>query len=243
MIFLKCPTDMKIMEEKMRILIAEDEPDMNTLIASHLSKRGYAVDACYDGREAWDLLSMTSYDAAILDIMMPECDGLTLLKRLRDNNNMLPVLLLTAKDTVEDKVLGLDTGANDYLVKPFSFQELEARVRAMIRSSNPTVSSQSPQYSYGDLAMDPAKHTVSRAGKNLNLSAKEYAILEILLRHQENVLTREQIIENVWNYDYEGASNMVDVYISYLRKKVDGDSEVKLIHTIRGVGYTLRKDL
>ncbi len=226
----------------MRILVAEDEPDMNTLIVSQLSKEGYAVDSCYDGSEAWDLLSMAGYDAAVFDIMMPKCDGITLVKKMRDHQIMIPVLFLTAKDAVEDRVLGLDTGANDYLVKPFSFRELAARIRAMIRNSGSSAIGRGSVYVYEDLKLDTAKHTLHRGEKKIELSAKEFAILEMLIRHQGLVLSRDQIIENVWNYDYEGASNMIDVYISYLRKKIEGENDDRLIHTIRGVGYTLKKE-
>ncbi len=226
----------------MRLLVAEDEPDMNELITNHLQKEGYAVDSCYDGETAWEYLSMTKYDGAILDIMMPKCDGLSLLGRLRERGYSVPVLFLTAKDSIEDRVIGLDYGANDYLVKPFSFQELSARIRAMIRSSGlSTGGTGKTLYQYEDLILNPATHKVERNGRMIDLSAKEFSILEALLLRQESVLSREQLIESVWNYDYEGASNMIDVYISRLRKKIDDNSDIKLIHTIRGVGYSLRK--
>ncbi len=227
----------------MRLLVAEDERDMNELIIEHLKKEGYAVDSCMDGETAWEYLALTRYDAAILDIMMPKCDGLTLLRKLRAEGNSVPVLFLTAKDSIEDRVTGLDYGANDYLIKPFSFQELSARIRAMIRSSGSgTAGLVRTEYQYDDLSLNPAKHTVERGGRKIDMSAKEFSILEAMLLHQESVLTREQLIDSVWNYDYEGASNMIDVYISRLRKKIDGNSEVKLIHTVRGVGYILRKE-
>lgn len=224
----------------MRILIAEDEPDLNGLLKKKLEKEGYAVDACFDGEEAWEYLKMADYDAAILDIMMPRCDGLTLVKRMRHENISIPVLFLTARDTVDDKVDGLDAGGNDYLVKPFSFRELTARIRAMTRkgAANP----ENAAYMLADLEVDIAGHRVLRGGREIKLSSKEFAILECLVRNPGIVLSREAITQSVCSYDYEGASNMIDVYISYLRKKIDGESDQKLIHTIRGVGYVLRQE-
>lgn len=220
----------------MRILVAEDEPALNEVIAKKLSAAGYAVDRCFNGREALDYLESVAYDAAILDIMMPELDGLEAVRRLRAEGNMTPVIFLTAKDTISDKVRGLDLGANDYLVKPFSFDELTARIRAVTRAAagNPT-----NLYSIADLTLDAKAHIVKRAGREIALTAKEYALLEYLLRNKNKILSRRKIEDNVWNYDYEGGTNVVDVYIAYLRKKIDEGHATKLIRTVRGIGYRL----
>lgn len=222
----------------MRILIAEDEKDLNRLITQKLVSDGYSVDSCLDGREAIDILSYTDYDAIILDIMMPKADGYTVLRYLRDAKKTTPVLFLTAKDSIADRVKGLDSGANDYLVKPFSFEELSARLRAMMRTSFGIVSN---VLSVADLTLDTAAHVVKRGETVISLSAKEYELLEYLMHNQGIVLSREKIEDHIWNFDYEGGTNVVDVYISYLRKKIDGGYEQKLIHTVRGKGYVLRE--
>lgn len=223
----------------MRILLAEDERDLNTIIKQKLAADGYSVDSCYDGVEAMALLDMTEYDAVILDIMMPKADGWTVLKHLRDSGVTTPVLFLTAKDAVSDRVRGLDSGANDYLIKPFSFEELTARIRAMTRVSFGVTSN---QISVADLTMDCAAHKVKRGEREILLSAKEYALLEYLMHNQGVVLSRDKIENHIWNYDYEGGTNVVDVYIRYLRKKIDEGEEKKLIHTVRGSGYVLREE-
>ncbi|MCI8635972.1 MAG: response regulator transcription factor [Eubacterium sp.] len=222
----------------MRILIAEDEEDLNSIITQKLKSDGYSVDSCFDGREAIDILSYTDYDAVILDIMMPKADGYAVLRYLRDRGKTTPVLFLTAKDSVADRVRGLDSGANDYLVKPFSFEELSARLRAMMRVSFGHVQN---ILSVADLTLDCAAHVVKRDGKEISLSKKEYELLEYLMHNQGVVLSREKIEDHIWNFDYEGGTNVVDVYISYLRRKIDGGSKSKLIHTIRGKGYVLRE--
>lgn len=224
----------------MRILLAEDEKDLNHIIKQKLTSDGYGVDSCFDGQEALDHLEVTEYDAVILDIMMPKVDGLTLLKKLRQEGNHTPVLILTARDAVPDRVKGLDSGANDYLVKPFSFEELGARLRAMTRSSFGKISN---VLSVADLTLDSATHAVKRGDREITLSAKEYALLEYLMYNKGVVLSRERIEDHIWNYDYEGGTNVVDVYISYLRKKIDSGHEVKLIHTLRGRGYVLKEGL
>lgn len=223
----------------MRILIAEDQKDLNKILVKKLSKEGYSVDACFDGEEAMAYLDMVSYDGVILDINMPVKDGLSVVADMRRSGDHTPVLFLTARDSIEDRVAGLDIGANDYLVKPFSFDELMARVRVMTRT---TVSSNSPIYRVDDLEMDTAKHTVTRAGQTISLSSKEYSLLEYLLKNRNTVLSRDSIENALWNFDYEGGTNAVDVYISYLRKKIDGGHERKLIHTVRGVGYVIRDE-
>ncbi|MCD8082973.1 MAG: response regulator transcription factor [Clostridiales bacterium] len=222
----------------MRILLAEDERDLNRIITEKLTSDGYSVDSCHDGKEAMDILAYTDYDAVILDIMMPGADGFAVLKSLRNAKKTTPVLFLTARDSVSDRVKGLDSGANDYLVKPFSFDELTARIRAMIRSSHGAAGN---ELSVGDLVMDCAARRVTRGGKEIALSAREYALLEYLMHNAGIVLTREKIEDHIWNYDYEGGTNVVDVYISYLRRKIDSGQEQKLIHTVRGRGYVLRE--
>ena len=223
----------------MRILIAEDQKDLNKVLTKKLTAEGYSVDSCFDGEEALDFLNMAQYDGVILDIMMPRLDGLSVVKHMRASGDATPVLFLTARDSVEDKVRGLDLGANDYLVKPFSFEELMARVRALTRKAT---AENSPVYEICDLRLDTGSHSVTRSGKNIKLSAKEFALLEYLLRNKGQVLSREKIENNLWNFDYEGGTNAVDVYIRYLRKKIDEDFSPRLIHTVRGVGYVLKDE-
>lgn len=223
----------------MRLMICEDEHDLNRIIKMKLTSDGYSVDSCYDGEEALDLLEFTEYDGVILDIMIPKIDGLEVLRRMRLKGDMTPVLLLTAKDSVSDKVKGLDSGANDYLVKPFSFEELTARIRAMMRK-NFGVSSNI--ITVADLSVDLSAHRVSRGGDEIVLSSKEFALLEYLICNKGVVLSREKIENHIWNYDYEGGTNVVDVYISYLRRKIDDGRNIKLIHTVRGSGYVLREN-
>jgi len=223
----------------MRILIVEDQKDLNKILCKKLTAEGYSVDNCFDGEEALDFLDMARYDGVILDIMMPKMDGLAVVSHMRQNGDHTPVLFLTARDSVDDKVKGLDLGANDYLVKPFSFEELMARVRAMTRK---TATNNSPVYQLADLKLDTNTHNVSRGDISIRLSAKEFALLEYMLRNKGTVLSRENIENNLWNFDYEGGTNAVDVYIRYLRKKIDDNFQPKLIHTVRGVGYVIRED-
>lgn len=223
----------------MRILLAEDERDLNHIIAKRLTAEGYSVDCCFDGQEAIDILSYTDYDALILDVMMPRADGYAVLRALRDKGKTTPVLFLTARDAVADRVKGLDSGANDYLVKPFSFEELFARLRAMTRTSFGTTEN---VLRVDDLTLDRASQTVRRGNREIALSAKEYALLEYLMLNNGVVLSREKIEDHIWNFDYEGGTNVVDVYISYLRKKIDEGEKTKLIHTVRARGYVLRKE-
>ena len=223
----------------MRILIAEDQKDLNKILKKKLQAEGYTVDACFNGEEALDFLAAGTYDGAVLDINMPILDGLSVVSHMRKSGDYTPVLFLTARDTVSDRVTGLDIGANDYLVKPFSFEELMARIRALTRK---TPQSNTPVYSLSDLTLDSRSHAVQRGGNDIKLSAKEFSLLEYLLRNKGRVLSREDIENNLWNFDYEGGTNAVDVYIRYLRKKIDEPFEEKLIHTIRGVGYVLKTD-
>ena len=223
----------------MRILVCEDEMDLNDIIKMKLESDGYSVDSCYDGQEAIDILDYTNYDAIILDIMMPKADGFQVLKSLRDKGKDTPVLFLTARDTVEDRVRGLDSGADDYLIKPFSFEELTARIRAMTRKS---FGSATNTYTVADLTLDTATQKVTRSGQEIILSSKEYALLQYLMVNKGVILSREKIEDHIWNFDYDGGTNVVDVYISYLRKKIDGDYDKKLIKTYRGRGYTIKED-
>lgn len=222
----------------MRILIAEDEPDLRSVIAKTLEKNHYSVDACPDGQEALDFLEMAEYDAVVLDIMMPKTDGLTVLKTMRRQGKLTPVILLTARDSIQDRVTGLDAGADDYLVKPFAMDELLARLRVMLRRE---AASQDNCYRIANLTVDSNRRAVYRDDLEITLSSKEFSILEYMIRNKGIVLSRDKIEQHIWNYDYAGGSNVVDVYIRYLRKKIDENFEPKLIHTIRGAGYVLKE--
>jgi DNA-binding response OmpR family regulator len=221
----------------MRVLVVEDEPYLNELIVKKLELEHYTVDACTNGNDGWDYYCCAEYDAVILDIMLPGMSGLEILKQIRGKKDTTPVLLLTARDSIEDRVRGLDAGADDYLVKPFAFDELLARVRVMIRRSSDSASN---VFTLADLVVDCDSRTVTRGNMPINLSSKEFSILEYLIRNAGIVLSREKINYHIWNFDYEGNSNVVDVYIRYLRKKIDDEYEEKLIHTVRGAGYVLR---
>ena len=223
----------------MRVLVAEDEQDLCQIVEKKLTADGYSVDACLDGEDALYYMQQLEYDAVILDVMMPGLDGFEVLRRYRAGGGMSPVLFLTARDAVADRVQGLDLGASDYVVKPFSFEELTARIRAMTRK---TVAAVVNVYGIADLSMDISAHKVTRAGKEIPLSAKEFSLLEYLLRNKNKVMSREQIENSLYNYDYEGGTNIIDVYIRYLRKKVDADFDQKLIHTVRGRGYVIREE-
>ena len=223
----------------MRILVAEDEQDLNRLMVQALERAGYSVDSCYDGADALDYAAGADYDCILLDIMMPKADGRTVLRTLRSRGCAVPVIFLTALDSVQDRIDGLDLGADDYLVKPFDMAELLARIRAATRKYG---GQKTTVLTAGDLSLDTVTHGVTRAGQTSNLSAKEYAILEYLLRNKGAVLSRAQLENHIWNYDYAGGSNVVDVYIAYLRKKVDAPFDKKLIHTVRGAGWVLREE-
>lgn len=221
----------------MRILLAEDERDLCDVVARKLADEGYAVDSCYDGETAYDYARACDYDAVILDVMMPRLDGFALLERLRADGVTAPVLFLTARDAVSDRVKGLDLGANDYLVKPFAFDELLARLRVLTRKHAGAVTD---RFACADLVVDCAARTVRRGEEPVALTSREFAVLEYLIRNQGRVLSREAIENHVWNFDYAGGTNVVDVYIRCLRKKIDERFEPKLLHTVRGSGYVLR---
>lgn len=223
----------------MRILIVEDELDLQNVLVKRLTSEHYSVDACDNGVDAIDYIAMTSYDIIVLDIMLPGKSGLEVLQDIRSQQNKTPVLLLTAKDRIEDRVKGLDLGADDYLVKPFAFDELLARLRVLTRRQTGHLTN---QFEIDNLVVDCKSHIVTRGNKKIDLSSKEFAILEYMIRNKEVVLTRDKIEQHVWNYDYDGGSNIIDVYMRYLRKKIDSDFDTKLIHTVRGAGYVLRVD-
>jgi heavy metal response regulator len=220
----------------LRILVVEDEPGIARFICQGLREAGYAVDLAGDGQEGLDYALAAPYDLIILDIRLPKMDGLRLLRELRERGVRTPVLLLTALDAVDDRVRGLDSGADDYLVKPFAFPELLARVRALLR--RPPLQSNT-MLRVGDLEMDLVRREVRRAGQQIDLSPREFSLLEYLMRHPNQVLTRTQIAEHIWNFDFYAESNVVDVYIGYLRRKIDRGFDRHLIHTVRGVGYRL----
>ena len=220
----------------MRILIIEDERRLSNIIKKGFIEDGFAVDQAFDGEEGQYLAESEQYDLIVLDIMLPKIDGLQLCRELRKKNIKTPVLMLTAKSTTEDKVAGLDSGADDYITKPFSFVEFRSRVHALIRRSHQEAS---PILSIEDLELDPLKHTTSRNSNPLTLTPKEFAVLELLMRHKGEVVSRTMIIEHVWDYNFDGMSNVVDVFVGTLRKKVDHASKKKLIQTVHGVGYKI----
>ena len=222
----------------MRILVVEDEKHLNRIISEAVEDEGYSVDSCYNGLEALEYLECADYDVIILDIMMPKMNGLELVRRLRDRGDSTPVLFLTARDAVADRVEGLESGGDYYLTKPFDFQELMAVVRVMTRKYT---GNRSNVYTIADLSLDSNTRTVTRAGKNIELTAKEFSLLEYMMRNKDVVLSREMIENNLWNYDYEGGTNVVDVYVGYLRKKMDTGFSRKLIHTVWGTGWVLKE--
>ena len=223
----------------MRILVVEDEKNLNRIISEAMEDEGYSVDRCFNGQDGLDYALGTDYDVIILDIMMPRMDGLEMVRRLRKNGSSTPVLFLTARDRVADRVQGLESGGDYYLVKPFDFQELMAVVRVMTRKYT---GNRSNIYTLADLTLDATAKTVTRAGRNIDLTAKEFSLLEYMMRNRGVVLSREMIENNLWNYDYEGGTNVVDVYVGYLRKKMDTGFDKKLIHTVWGTGWVLREE-
>ena len=223
----------------MRILVVEDERRIAAFIKRGLEEERYAVDVAYDGEEALDWADAVDYDLVVLDVLLPQKDGIQVCRELRDQGNKVPILMLTARDAIEDRVEGLDSGADDYMVKPFAFQELLARLRALLRRSGEV---KTTRLEVGDLALDTLTHRAIRGGKVIELTAREYALLEFLMRHPGQILSRTQIAEHVWDYDFFSTSNVVDVYIRYLRRKIDKGFEVKLIKTARGVGYKIEAE-
>jgi len=226
-----------------RILVIEDEKNLNDIIVKKLVSEKYCVDSCLNGNDALEYIFSVEYDVIISDIMLPGIDGFEILRRIREKEIKTPVLLLTARDGIEDRVKGLDYGADDYLVKPFAFDELMARIRVLLRR-NPSSSNSNASniFSIANLTVNCNSHDVFRDKTPIKLSTREFTILEYMIRNKERVLSREQIEQHIWNYDYEGGTNVIDVYIRYLRRKIDKDFEPKLIHTIRGVGYVLKAE-
>lgn len=224
----------------MRILVVEDEKRINDVIVKTLKKEKYGVDSCFDGEEALDYIFSVEYDIILLDIMLPKKDGFEVLKSMRKKGIKTPVLFLTARDQIEDRVRGLDLGADDYLVKPFAFEELLARIRVVLRKNSISGEDSGNVLKIANLTVDCNKHEVFRDDVSIKLSAKEFSILEYMMRNKGRVVSKEKIEEHVWDFDYEGGSNIVEVYIKFLRKKVDNDFSPKLIHTIRRVGYILK---
>ncbi len=221
----------------MRILVVEDEKKIAGFVKRGLKEEGYAVDVAADGDEGYELASVNDYDLIILDLMLPKCDGVTLCKKLRADKLEAPVIMLTAKTSVQDKVTGLDAGANDYLTKPFAFEELLARLRVLLRKPvQPATRMQ-----IADLVLDLLSHKVTRAGRDIVLSSREFALLDYLMRNAGTVVTRTMISEHVWDIDFDTNTNVIDVYINYLRNKIDADFDKKLIQTIRGRGYMLKE--
>ena len=222
----------------MRILVIEDEKKVATFIKKGLEEEHYAVDTAYDGEEGLYLAESNEYDLIVLDLMLPKIEGLEVLKRIRGKKNATPVLVLTAKNTVEDIVKGLDAGCDDYLTKPFAFVEFLARIRALLRRDN---KEKEPILQIADLTLSLVTHKVTRQEKEIELTSKEYALLEYFMRNPDKVLTRTMISEHVWDYHFDSMTNVIDVYVNYLRKKIDKDFEPKLIHTLRGIGYMMKR--
>lgn len=221
----------------MRVLIVEDERRLSGIIKRGLLEEGYAVDSAYDGEEGQYFAESVSYDVMILDVMLPRKDGLEVCRDLRQKKMNMPILMLTARDSVEDRVRGLDAGADDYLVKPFAFNELLARIRALLRREG---SSKSARFQVGDLVMDTLTREVWRGQRSIELTSKEYAILEYFMRHPNMVISRTMIEEHAWNYEFSGMSNIIDVYVRRLRRHIDEKDQASLIQTVRGAGYRLR---
>ena len=220
----------------MRVLVVEDEPAISAFVVQGLTEAGYAVDLAADASECLHWAAIAEYDVIVLDVMLPDQDGLAVCAELRQRGVRTPVLMVTARDAVDDRVAGLDSGADDYLIKPFAFAELLARIRALLRREP---SFKGTVLQVADLEMDTARRTVRRNGQPISLTSKEYSLLEYLMRHPHQILTRSAIAEHVWNYDFDNLTNLIDVHIFALRRKLDDAHHLKLLHTVRGVGYRL----
>ncbi|HEV3129815.1 MAG TPA: response regulator transcription factor [Solirubrobacteraceae bacterium] len=223
-----------------RVLVVDDEPAVRRALERALRLDNYEVELAADGQEALDALAMAPADAVVLDIAMPRVDGLEVTRRMRRAGDRTPILMLTARDAIEDRVVGLDVGADDYLVKPFALKELQARLRALLRRSGDEAGGEVLRYA--DLVLDPAAHEVRRGDRLIELTKTEFLLLELFLKHPRQVLTRSQIFESVWGYDFGPTSNALGVYMGYLRRKTEAEGESRLLHTVRGVGYILRED-
>jgi two-component system, OmpR family, response regulator MprA len=222
-----------------RVLVVDDEPAVRRALERALTLDNYTVELAADGQEALDALAQSPADAVVLDIMMPRIDGLEVARRMRKAGDHTPILMLTARDAVDDRVTGLDVGADDYLVKPFALRELQARLRALLRRAGE--GTEDEVLRFGDLVMDLSAHEVHRGDRLIELTRTEFLLLELFLRHPRQVLTRSQIFEHVWGYDFGPTSNALGVYMGYLRRKTEADAEPRLLHTVRGVGYILRE--
>jgi len=226
-------------DEEMRILVVEDEKKVSSFIKRGLEEEKYEVETAFDGEDGLKLATEKQFDLIILDWMLPKKDGLTMVKEIRENKIVTPVLMLTAKDSLEDIIAGLDSGSDDYVTKPFAFAELLARVRALLRRSE---MDKGAELRFADLRLNPVTHKVWRRDKEIDLTAKEYGLLEYFMRNPNQVLTRTMIADHVWDYTFDTFTNIIDVYVNYLRKKIDRDEEKKLIHTVRGVGYIFKEE-
>jgi len=223
----------------MRVLVVEDEKKVASFIKRGLEEEGYEVELAGDGAEGLGMIEQGGYALVLMDLMLPKMDGLEVIRKMREQEIHTPVLCLTAKDKVDDVVAGLDSGSDDYLTKPFAFAELLARVRALIRRGS---TDRGAEIVFADLRLDPVSHKVWRSDKEIDLTSKEYALLEYMMRNPNQTLTRSMIAEHVWDYTFDSFTNIIDVYVNYLRKKIDRDFDKKLIHTVRGVGYVLKED-
>jgi heavy metal response regulator len=226
------------MNMTVKLLVVEDEKKVASFIKRGLEEEGFSVDVANDGEEGLFMAQSNNYDMVLMDLMLPKMDGLSVIRTLREREVMTPVLCLTAKDTVDDIISGLDSGSDDYLTKPFAFAELLARVRALLRRGS---QDRGAELTFADLRLDPVSHKVWRSDKEIDLTAKEYALLEYFMRNPNQTLTRTMIAEQVWDYTFDSFTNIIDVYVNYLRKKVDRDYDLKLIHTVRGIGYVLKE--
>jgi two-component system response regulator MprA len=222
-----------------RVLVVDDEPAVRRALERALTLDNYTVELAADGQEALDALADAPVDAVVLDVMMPRIDGLEVARRLRKAGDRTPILMLTARDAIDDRVTGLDVGADDYLVKPFALRELQARLRALLRRAGDDAEGE--QFHFADLVMDTSAHEVRRGERLIDLTRTEFLLLEMFLRHPRQVLTRSQIFEHVWGYDFGPTSNALGVYMGYLRRKTEAGDEARLLHTVRGVGYILRE--
>ena len=224
-----------------RILVVDDDRAVRESLRRSLSFNGYSVELAQDGREALDLIANDRPDALVLDVMMPRLDGLEVCRQLRSTGDDLPILVLTARDSVSERVAGLDAGADDYLPKPFALEELLARMRALLRRTTPDDGAESPALTFSDLSLDSVTREVTRGDRQISLTRTEFSLLELFLRHPRQVLERSQILEEVWGFDFPTSANSLEVYVGYLRRKTEAGDEPRLIHTVRGVGYVLRE--
>ncbi|WP_137723495.1 response regulator transcription factor [Prescottella subtropica] len=225
----------------MRILVVDDDRAVRESLRRSLSFNGYTVELAVDGVDAIEKIAASRPDAVVLDVMMPRLDGLEVCRRLRSTGDELPILVLTARDSVSERVAGLDAGADDYLPKPFALEELLARLRALLRRAGPASAEDSEALKFEDLTLDPVTREVTRGGRSISLTRTEFALLEMLMANPRRVLSRSRILEEVWGYDFPTSGNALEVYVGYLRRKTEADGESRLIHTVRGVGYVLRE--